>query len=55
MFSSFSDADILERLSDSWPVKCTYVVKELIVTERAYVQALADIIEVMVVPWYSMY
>ena len=44
--SSFSDSDIVDKLSQSWPVKCTYIVKELIVTERAYVQSLADVIKV---------
>ncbi len=43
---SFSDVDILEKLSDSWPAKCTHVVKEVIVTERAYVQSLTDVIKV---------
>lgn len=43
---SFSDVDILDKLADSWPVKCTYIVKEMILTERAYVQALTDVIKV---------
>ena len=36
-----------ESVSQVWPHRCSYVVKELIETERAYVEALGDIIKVL--------
>ena len=39
-------ANFEESMSQVWPHRCTFVVKELIETERAYVQALGDIIKV---------
>lgn len=35
-----------EQLQEAWPIKCCFVVKEIMQTEIAYVQALADIIKV---------
>ena len=37
-----------EEIKQAWPHRCCYVVKELLVTERVYVQALGDIIKVRV-------
>ena len=39
-------ADFEESVSQMWPHRCSFVVKELIETERAYVEALGDIIKV---------
>ena len=39
-------ANFEESMGQVWPHRCTFVVKELIETERAYVQALGDIIKV---------
>ena len=40
--------DFEESVSQIWPRRCTFVVKELILTERAYVRALGDVIKVYV-------
>lgn len=41
------DAELSEELiSKAWSHRCCYVVKELLVTERIYVQALGEIIGV---------
>ena len=37
-----------ERVAEAWPMKCSYVVKELLQTERVYVQDLGEIIKVCV-------
>lgn len=50
---SFSDTDILDKLAGSWPAKCTYIVKEVIETERTYVKSLTDIIKGYLTPMYS--
>lgn len=39
-------ADFEESVSQVWPHRCSFIVKELIETERAYVEALGDIIKV---------
>ena len=39
-------ADFEESVSQVWPHRCSFVVKELIETERAYVEDLGDIIKV---------
>lgn len=44
-FSSCS-YEMEELIRESWPLKCCFVVKEIMQTEIAYVQALADIIKV---------
>lgn len=41
------DAD--EQIREAWPLKCCFVVKEIMQTEIAYVQSLADIIKVLVI------
>lgn len=38
--------DTEEQIREAWPLKCCFVVKEILQTEIAYVQALADIIKV---------
>ena len=38
-------ADFEESVREIWPRRCTFVVKELIETERVYVRALGDIIK----------
>lgn len=40
--------DFEENMNQVWPHRCTFVVKELIQTERAYVKALGEIIKVIV-------
>jgi hypothetical protein len=41
------DAELSEEIiSKAWSHRCCYVVKELLVTERIYVQALGEIIGV---------
>ena len=41
------DAELSEEMiSKAWSHRCCYVVKELLVTERIYVQALGEIIGV---------
>lgn len=35
-----------EQIRDAWPLKCCFVVKEIMQTEIAYIQSLADIIKV---------
>ena len=50
-------ADFEESVSQVWPQRCSFVVKELIETERAYVEALGDIIKVSRVhssPYWSL-
>ena len=39
-------ADFEESVREIWPRRCTFVVKELIETERVYVRALGDVIKV---------
>lgn len=41
-------ADFEESMSQVWPLRCSFVVRELIETERTYVQALGEIIKVCV-------
>lgn len=44
------DAELSEEMiSKAWSHRCCYVVKELLVTERIYVQALGEIIGVGVI------
>lgn len=38
--------DAEEQIQEAWPIKCCFVVKEIMQTEIAYVQALEDIIKV---------
>ena len=38
--------DVDERIGEAWPVKCCFVVREIIQTEIAYVQSLGEIIKV---------
>lgn len=40
-----------EQIREAWPQKCCFVVKEIMQTEIAYVQALADIIKVSQKDW----
>lgn len=40
-------AEFEDNMNQVWPHRCTFVVKELIETERAYVKALGEIIKVM--------
>ena len=42
--------DVDEQIREAWPLKCCFVVKEIMQTEIAYVQSLADIIKVSRVP-----
>lgn len=42
-----------ESIGQVWPLRCSFVVKELIETERAYVEALGDIIKVYVTCIYT--
>lgn len=46
--------DFEESVSQIWPRRCTFVVKELIQTERTYVKALGDVIKVHVHVWPRM-
>ena len=46
--SSSSPELVREDLLEAWPVKCAYVVSEILQTEEAYLQALDDIIQVRV-------
>ena len=39
-------ADFEASVSQMWPHRCSFIVKELIETERAYVEALGDVIKV---------
>lgn len=39
--------DFEENMNQVWPHRCSFVVKELIQTERAYVKALGEIIKVI--------
>ena len=39
-------ADFETSVSQMWPHRCSFIVKELIETERAYVEALEDVIKV---------
>ena len=39
-------AEFEESVSQMWPHRCSFIVKELIETERTYVEALGDIIKV---------
>ena len=38
--------DIDEKIGGAWPVKCCFVVREIVQTEIAYVQSLGEIIRV---------
>ena len=49
-FYRFDAEHLEEKIGKAWPHKCCYVVKELLVTERVYVQALGEIIGVGLVP-----
>ena len=52
---SFDTAAHEDRIAEAWPLKCSYVVKEILHTERTYVQALGEIIRVspLIVSSYS--
>ena len=39
--------DFEESVSQVWPLRCSFIVRELIETERTYVQALGEIIKVL--------
>ena len=38
--------ELEEQIREAWSLKCSFVVKEIMQTELAYVQSLADIIKV---------
>ena len=42
----FDPAEHEGRITTVWPLKCSYVVKEILDTERGYIQALGKIIKV---------
>lgn len=42
-------ANFEESMSQVWPIRCSFIVRELIETERAYVQALGEIIKVLAI------
>ena len=43
-------SDFEESMSQVWPLRCSFIVRELIETERTYVQALGEIIKVYYLP-----
>ena len=50
-FNFFYSFDIDEKIGEAWPVKCRFVVREILQTEIAYVRSLGDIVKVS---WYLM-
>ena len=42
-----------KQVMDSWPQKCTFVVREILQTERSYIASLKEIILVSVYCWSS--
>ena len=51
MYLKSCSFEVEEKIREAWPVKCCFVVKEMMQTEIVYVQALADIIKVGQHPW----
>ena len=50
----FNPADYEERIAAVWPLKCSYVVKEILETERGYIEALGKIIQVRYIPIHEL-